>query len=106
MRFNRATETWGAVSLSIILFGIVVLLVVARGYLWMGLVLMVVALVVIESILRGEYARTISGIAAFLAVVSAVILIIHYWLWVIVVLLAVPAFFLLVQKVRELREWR
>ncbi len=106
MRFNRAAETWGAVSLSIILFGMVTLLVVARGYLWMGLVIMVVALVVIESILRAEYARTISGIAAFLAVVSAILLIIQYWLWVIVVLLAVPAFFLLLQKVRELREWK
>ncbi len=106
MRFNRAAETWGAVSLSIILFGIVALLVLARGYLWIALVIMVVALVVIESILRGEYARTISGIAAFLAVISAILLIIHFWLWVIVVLLGVPAFFLLLQKVRELREWK
>jgi hypothetical protein len=106
MRFNRAAETWGAVSLSVILFGIITLLVVARGYLWLGLVIMVVALVVIESILRGEYGRTISGIAAFLAVVSVILLVIHFWLWVIVVLLAIPAFFLLVQKVRELREWK
>jgi hypothetical protein len=103
MRFNRAAETWGAVSLSVILLGLVALLVLARGYVWMSLVVMVVALLIIESILRGEYARTITGIAAVLAVISAVILILHYWFWVIVALLAVLAFFLLVQKVRELR---
>ncbi len=106
MRFNRAAETWGAVSLSFILFGIVALLVVARGYLWVGLIIMLIALVVIESILRGEYTRTVTGIAAVLAVFTAILLVINYWLWVIVVLLAVPAFFLLVQKVRELREWK
>jgi hypothetical protein len=103
IRFNRAAETWGAVSISLILFGIVALLVLARGYLWVSLVIMVIALVIIESILRGEYSRTIAGIAAVLAVISAVLLIIHYWLWVIVVILVVLAVFLLVQKVRELR---
>jgi hypothetical protein len=41
-----------------------------------------------------------------LAVVSVILLVIHFWLWVIVVLHAIPAFFLLVQKVRELREWK
>jgi hypothetical protein len=103
VRFNRAAEAWGAISLSVILFGIVAILVVARGYLWIGLLVMVVAFVVIESILRGDYARTITGLAAILAVVTAVILIIHFFLWIVVVLLGSLAVFLMVQKIRELR---
>ena len=103
VRFNRAAEAWGAVSLSIILFGIVAVLVVARGYAWVALVVMAVALLVIESILRGEYRRTITGIAAVLAVITAILLIGHFWLWIIIVLLAAIAFFLMVQKIRELR---
>ena len=103
VRFNRAAEAWGAISLSVILFGIVAIMVFARGYVWMGLLVMVVAFVVIESILRAEYDRTITGIASILAVVTAILLIGHAWLWIIVVILAALALFLLVQKVRELR---
>jgi hypothetical protein len=103
VRFNRAAEAWGAISLSIILFGVVAVLVLARGYIWMALVLMAVAFVIIESILRAEYRRTITGIATILAVITAVLLIGHFWLWIIIVLLASIAFFLMVQKLRELR---
>jgi hypothetical protein len=103
VRFNRAAEAWGAISLSVILFGIVAILVLARGYLWMGLLVMVVAFVVVESILRAEYERTITGIAAVLAVVTAILLIGHFWLWIIVVALVALGVFLLVQKARELR---
>ncbi len=103
VRFNRTAEAWGAISLSVILFGIVAIMVLARGYLWIGLLVMVLAFVAIESILRGEYARTITGIASILAVVTAILLIGHFWLWIIVVVLAALAIFLLVQKVRELR---
>jgi hypothetical protein len=103
MRFNRAAEAWGAISLSVILFGIVAIIVFARGYLWIGALVMVVAFVVIESILRAEYDRTVTGIASILAVVTAILLIGHFWLWIIVAMLAALAVFLLVQKVRELR---
>jgi hypothetical protein len=103
VRFNRTAEAWGAISLSVILFGIVAILVLARGYIWIGLLVMVMAFIVIESILRAEYARTITGIAAILAVFTAILLIGHYWLWILVVLLASLAVFLLVQKIRELR---
>jgi hypothetical protein len=103
VRFNRTAEAWGAISLSVILFGIVAILVLARGYVWIGLLVMVVAFVVIESILRGEYSRTITGIASVLAVVTAILLIGHFWLWIIVAIIAALAIFLLVQKIRELR---
>ena len=103
VRFNRAAEAWGSISLSIILFGIVAIMVFASGYVWIGLLVMVVAFVVIESILRADYERTISGIASVLAVITAILLIGHFWLWIIVVMLAALAVFLLVQKVRELR---
>ncbi len=103
VRFNRAAEAWGAISLSVILLGLVTVLVLARGYVWMALTLMAVAFVVIESILRGEYARTITGIASVLAVVTTILLIGHFWLWIIVVALASLAVFLMVQKLREIR---
>jgi hypothetical protein len=103
IRFNRAAEAWGAVSLSLMLLGVVALLVAARDRLWIGLLVMGGAVVLLESILRGHYLRTVVGIAAILAVISAILLVFHFWLWIIVVLLAALAVFLMVQKLRELR---
>ena len=103
MRFNRVAEAWAAVSLSLILLIFVGLLVFARHYMWIGLLIMVGTLLLVESILRGHYSRTITAIAAVLAMISAVLVLVHFWLWVIVAVLAGLALFLLVQKLRELR---
>jgi hypothetical protein len=102
IRFNRVAEAWGAVSLSLILLGVVALLVLARGHLWIGLVVMIGAVLLLESILRGHYVRTVGTVAGILAIVSAVLLVVHFWLWVIVAILAILGVFLLVQKLREL----
>lgn len=103
MRLNRTIEAWGAVSISILMLGVVGLLIFSRGYLWTGLIIMVLTLIVVESVLRDQYARTIAGIAAVLAVISAVLLIGKFWLWVIAAALIALAFFLMVQKLREIR---
>jgi hypothetical protein len=103
VRFNRTVEAWGAVSLILILLGIVALLVFARSHLWIGLLVMAIALVLIESVLRGHYGRTVSNIAAFLAIVSAFIVFFHYWFWIVVGVLVGLAVFLMIQKLREFR---
>ena len=103
LRFHRVAETWGAVSLSLILLGIVALLVVARGHLWIGLLVMVGAVILLEAILRGRYVLTIAGVAVILAIISGLLVVAHYWLWMIVAILAAVALFLLFQKLRELR---
>lgn len=102
IRFNRAAEAWGAISLSFILLAIVALVVFDRDDLWLGISVMIGAFLLVESILRGHYSATITSIAAILAIVTAVVLVIKFWLWILVVILAGLAFFLLVQKLREL----
>ncbi len=102
IRLNRVAEAWGAVSLSLILFAIIALLILARGHLWIGLLVMVGAVLLLEAVLRGHYVRTVGTVAALLALFSAVLLVIHFWLWVIVAILGGVALFLMVQKLREL----
>jgi len=63
---------------------------------------MIGAVLLLEAVLRGHYVRTLGGIAAILAVISAILLIVHLWLWVIAIILAALALFLMVQKLREL----
>jgi hypothetical protein len=102
MRFSRLTETWAAVSLSLMLFTIASLILFARVYMLPGLSILLILFVVVESILRGAFVRTIARITAFLAIISALVLLFHFWLQIITGALVAMAAFLMFQRLREL----
>ncbi len=101
-RFDRAAEAWAAISLSLLLFGIVGLVFFAPNFLWVGLAIITLLFVVTESILRGAFIQTIGQITALLAVISAIILVFHFWFWLLMAALVGMAVFLLAQRLREL----
>jgi hypothetical protein len=101
-RFDRLGEAWAAISLSLLLFGIVGLLFLAPRYLGAGLALITILFVVIESVLRRAFTQTVSELTALLAIIACVILVIHFWYWLIVGILLAVATFLLLQRLREL----
>ena len=101
MRFDRAAETWAAISLSLLLFGIVALLLTSQ-YIGAGLAVIMILFVVIESILRGAFVQTVATITALLAVIAGIILVFHFWHWIIIGVLLAIAAFLLLQRLREL----
>jgi uncharacterized membrane protein len=55
-----------------------------------------------ESILRGAFTQTISRISLVLALITTVILVIHYWQYILVVTLVVLGIVLMLQRLREL----
>jgi hypothetical protein len=103
MRFSRAAEIWAAISLSLLLVGLVALIEFAPEDAWAGALVLLIALVVGESILRATFVRTVNRIAVILALVATVILLIHFWKEVLVGALVALAAFLILQRVRELR---
>lgn len=102
MRFDRAAEAWAAVSLSLLLFGIVALIFLTPNYLLTGLAIITLLFIVIESILRGAFVQTVALITALLAVISGLILVFHFWFWILISALLAGAVFLMVQRLREL----
>lgn len=102
MRFGRATETWAAISLSLMLFAIAALIFFAPAFIWAGLVIIMILFVLAESILRGAFIDTMTRITLFLALVSAFILFIHFWDWILVGGLVALGVFLMWQRLREL----
>ncbi|MBD0283679.1 MAG: hypothetical protein ICV69_16050 [Thermoleophilaceae bacterium] len=103
MRFGRAAELWAAVSLSLLLVGVVALIQFAPEDAWAGVVVLLIAVVVGESILRGTFVRTMNRIAVILALVATLILFVHFWKSVLIGGLIGLAAFLILQRVRELR---
>jgi len=103
MRFNRAAEFWAAVSISVLLVGLAALVLFDAANVWSGVIVLVIAFVVGESVLRGTFVRTVNAVAVILALIAAVVLVIHYLKWVLAALLIATAVFLVYQRLRELR---
>lgn len=101
-RFDRVAEAWAAISLSVLLFGLVAFLLLAPRFLAAGLVGMTVLFVVMESILRRAFIRTVSELTALLAIIASVVLVLQFWYWILIGGLLAVAIFLLLQRLREL----
>jgi hypothetical protein len=102
LRFDRAAETWAAVSLSRLLFVIAGSIFFGPHKPWAGLAVILILFVTIESILRGAFVQTIGRITLSLAMLASVILFIHFWKWIIVAALLAMGVSLMVQRMREL----
>jgi hypothetical protein len=103
MRFNKVAEVWAALSISLLLVGLAAFVVYAPTDVWASVVILVLAFVVVESVLRGTFIRTMNRVAVVLALVAAVVLVVHWWKPAVVGLLLALAGFLVYQRLRELR---
>ncbi|HEX3455369.1 MAG TPA: hypothetical protein VHS03_12140 [Gaiellaceae bacterium] len=101
MRFNGAAEIWAAVSISALLVGLAVLILRSPSNVWAELVVLVLAFIVGESVLRGTFVRTVNRLAVLAALVAVVVLFVQFWRLTLVALLVALAAFLLYQRFRE-----
>jgi hypothetical protein len=103
MRFGRASELWAALSMSALLLGIVAVIVWSPDDVLAWIIVLVIAFVIGESFLRGTFVRTVNQVAVVLALVAVVILLFHFWKWVVLGALVGLAAFLVYERFRELR---
>ncbi len=102
LRFNRLAETWAATSLSLLLFAIAALIFFAPNYTWAGLAIILILFLVTDSVLRRAFIQTVARITLLLAMVAVVILLFHFWKWIVLGILLVLGISLMVQRLREL----
>jgi hypothetical protein len=105
MRFNGAAEVWAALSVSALLVGLAVLILASPKNVWAELVILVLAFIVGESVLRGTFTRTVNRLAVLAALVAVAVLFIQFWKLTLVALLVALAAFLLYQRFREFTRW-
>lgn len=102
IRFDRAAEVWAATSMSLLLIGLALVIVLAPDSVGALLCVIVVAFLVTESFLRGTFLRTTNQVAVVLALVAAVVLVVHAWKFLIVACLLGIAGYLVYQRIREM----
>src|SRR5262249_54791973 len=103
IRFDKAAEIWAAISASVLLIGLAVLILTAPDKLWALLIVVLVAFAIGESILRGTFLHTANRIAVILALIAAVVLFVHAWIFILAVLFIGVAAYLLYPRIPELR---
>jgi uncharacterized membrane protein len=102
LRFDRAAETWAAISLSLLMFAFAALIFFTPRYIWAGLVIILILFVVAESFLRGAFVHTVGRITLILAMITLLILLFHFWKWIIVAALVAMGISLMYHRLREL----
>ena len=103
LRFNHAAELWATISISLLLVGLAILLVVSPGNAWAEGIVLVMVAIVGESVLRGTFVRTINRVGVILALIALAVLVVQYASAIFVALLVALAVFLLYQRIQEYR---
>jgi hypothetical protein len=103
LRFDHAAEVWATISISLLLVGLAILLVVSPGNAWAEGIVLVMAAVIGESALRGTFKRTINRIGVILALIALGVLVVQFANAIFVALLIALAVYLLYQRIQEYR---
>jgi hypothetical protein len=106
LRLGRLAEAFAAISTTLLLTSIIVLVVFAPHYLLFGLVAMIGVLIFIESGFRRQLTGLIASISVGLAIVCSLILLYEFF-WPLVVSAALAGgIYILWENIREMRTWR
>ena len=102
LRVGRLAEIWAAVSIGLMLIGLVAMTVFARDRLIPWLIAIVALFVFIESSVRGKLTRLVASVTAGLAAVSALIIVYEFFWQTVLAAVVVAGVYILWENLREL----
>jgi hypothetical protein len=100
---SGAVEMWAAISIALMFFAVAALLIWAPSFVLPGIVVLIIAFGLVESMLRRTFAASVGNVAILLALVSLIVLGFAYWQVALAGLLAFIGVVLIGQRIRELR---
>jgi hypothetical protein len=103
LRLGRLAEGFAAISISLVMIGIVLLIVFARHYLAFGLAVMVGLLIFIEAGFRRHLSQLVSSLVIGLAIVSTFILIFEFFWQIVIAGVLAVGLYIMWENVREIR---
>lgn len=103
LRLTRVVEGWAAISIGVLLIGLVGLIALAPQFLLPGALIMVGGFVLVEAIFRRRLANLIATVTIGLTIVSAFVLLYDFFWHTIIAVVVLAALYLTVENVRELR---
>jgi hypothetical protein len=101
LRFVRLTEFWSAITIGLLVIGFILLVQLAPDWILAGGLTLLVVVALIESVLRGSYARVIRDITIGLAALTLLLLIYEYFRVIVIGGLVTGVLVLTLQNLRE-----
>lgn len=103
LKIGRLAETWAAISIGLMMVGIVLLILFAQGYLLFGLAALLSVIIFVEAGFRRQLTQFITSVTLALAVMSALVLLFKFF-WPIVVLgILAAGGYIMWENIQELR---
>lgn len=103
LQLSKLAEIFAAISVGLFMVGIVLLVLLARHYLLFGLAAMIGLLIFIESYFRRQTVRMISSFTIALAIVSAVVLLFHFFWEIVVGTVLIAGLYIIWENIREIK---
>jgi len=95
-------EAWSAISIGLLLIGLVVVVLFARRYLIFGLTALLATLIFVEAGFRRQLAQLITSVTLALATVCALILLFEFFWEIIVLAVLAAGAYIMWENLREL----
>lgn len=99
---SRLAETWAALSIGLVMLGVVGLFLAAREYLGVGLTGLVIMITVVEAVFRRRVQNLIGTATIILAIFSSVIILVEFFREIAIIFILLAGGYILVQNIREL----
>jgi len=102
LALGRVAEAWSAISIGLLLIGLVVVVLFARRYLIFGLTALLATLIFVEAGFRRQLAQLITSVTLALATVCALILLFEFFWEIIVLAVLAAGAYIMWENLREL----
>jgi hypothetical protein len=102
LRSSRLAEFWAAISIGLLMITFVVLVLFFRQHIVLGLVALISAFAFIESGFKRQLPQVFNSVAIGLAVVSALLIIFHFFWPLVIVVVVIAGFYVIWENLREL----
>lgn len=103
IKISRVTEVWAAISIAVLLIGIVLLLFFARDFILVGMIALTFTVSLIEATFRRRLINFLNNTAVLLAIVASLILFYEFLLQWLVISVVLAGLYILIINIRELR---
>jgi hypothetical protein len=103
IQFSRLAEAWAAISIGLMIFGMLGISLFARQYLVNALLLLVFFLLFVEASFRRQLSQLINFITISLASVSTLVLFYEFFWSIVVIVIVVAGGYIVWENLKELR---
>jgi hypothetical protein len=102
LRFSGLAEIWAAISIGLMIIGVVLMVLFAKPFLVYGLASLSLLMIVVEAAFKRRLADLVRWIAIILATISLGVLVVQFFWFILMVAVVITGLYMIISNLREL----